>query len=67
MEFLATNSFTESGYIIDRKLNVALTRARHHMIMTGDISSLSTNTTFCELLEYIKANGCIHNLQITKT
>ncbi len=67
MEFLTANSFTESGYIIDRKLNVALTRARHHMIMTGDISSLSTNTTFCELLEYIKANGCIHNLQITKT
>lgn len=67
MEFLTTNSFIESGYIIDRKLNVALIRARHHMIMTGDISTLSTNPTFCELLEYIKAKGCIHNLQITKT
>lgn len=67
MEFLTTNSFIESGYIIDRKLNVALTRARHHIIMTCDISTLSTNPTFCELLEYIKAKGCIHNLQITKT
>ncbi|MCI6201750.1 MAG: hypothetical protein MR645_06435 [Paraprevotella sp.] len=46
---------------------MALTRARHHIIMTGDISTLSTNPTFCELLEYIKAKGCIHNLQITKT
>ena len=41
LEFLTANSFVEEGKIIDRKLNVAITRARKQMIMTGSSHILS--------------------------
>ena len=57
MEFLTANCFTEEGHVIDRKLNVALTRARHQMIMTGNINTLSTHPTFRDMLDYIQKRG----------
>lgn len=50
LNFLTANSFTEDGYTIDRKLNVAITRARKQMIMTGNISILNTNPLFAKLI-----------------
>lgn len=57
LDFLAGNSFVEDGYIIDRKLNVAITRARKQMIMTGNPEILRNNPIFNELMEYVKAKG----------
>ena len=57
LDFLAGNSFIEDGHIIDRKLNVAITRARRQMIMTGNPEILRNNQIFNDLMEYIKGKG----------
>ena len=57
LEFLTANSFVEDGHIIDRKLNVAITRARKQMIMTGNPRILSSNVIFRELIDYCKGKG----------
>ena len=57
LDFLAGNSFVEDGQIIDRKLNVAITRARKQMIMTGNPEILRNNQIFNELMEYVKRKG----------
>lgn len=50
LAFLTANCFTENGRTIDRKLNVALTRARRQMIMTGNVDVLKENALFAELI-----------------
>ena len=60
MNFLTSNTFMEDEAIIDRKLNVAMTRARKQLIMTGDPEVLGANITFYKLMEYIRMhNGYI--------
>jgi superfamily I DNA and/or RNA helicase len=41
----------EGDRVIDRKLNVAITRARKQMIMTGNPDVLSRNNIFRELIK----------------
>ena len=68
LEFLAANCFTEadgasrssdgnessSGIVIDRKLNVVMTRARQQLLMTGSASVLQQNPLFRRLIsEYL--------------
>ena len=48
------NKFYEEGQAIDRKLNVAITRARKQLILTGNESTLRQNQLFAELIDYIK-------------
>lgn len=57
LNFLTSNTFREEDAIIDRKLNVAITRARKQMIMTGNPQVLSANITFYKLMEYIRMNN----------
>ena len=61
LEFLTANSFVEyDQHIIDRKLNVAITRARKQMILTGNEAILKQNPLFASLIEDIKQqNGYI--------
>lgn len=59
LDFLTGNCFTENGRTIDRKLNVALTRARRQMIMTGNEHTLSCNPVFRRLINYVRAKGGI--------
>lgn len=54
LDFLTSNCFEEDGQIIDRKLNVAITRARKQMIMTGNEKTLSNNLVFKQLITYTK-------------
>lgn len=54
LNFLTNNTFVEDGMIIDRKLNVAMTRARLHLLMFGNPSLLRQNVTFSRLLDYIE-------------
>ena len=57
LEFLAGSCFDDCGRTIDRKLNVALTRARRQMIMTGNVGVLRKNAIFGELIDYVKGKG----------
>ena len=54
LDFLTANTFYEEGQPIDRKLNVAITRARKQLILTGNESTLRKNQLFAELIDYIK-------------
>lgn len=57
LNFLASNVFEENGALIDRKLNVAMTRARLHLIMFGNPSLLCQDITFNALINYTKSIG----------
>lgn len=55
LNFLTDNTFEEEGVLIDRKLNVAMTRARLSLIMIGNPDILSQDITFKKLLDFVKA------------
>jgi len=55
LDFLTNNSFVENGNIIDRKLNVALTRAREQLFLIGNPEILKDNEIFEHLIEYTKS------------
>lgn len=57
LDFLTANTFYEDGQPIDRKLNVAITRARKQLILTGNEPTLRQNQLFSELIDYIKEKG----------
>ncbi len=60
LDFLTDNVFEEDGVEIDRKLNVAMTRARLHLMLIGNPDILHENTIFSRLMEFIrKKNGYI--------
>lgn len=55
LEFLTSNTFIESdadgaSRLIDRKLNVAITRARRQLILTGNPQVLAMNPLFRQLM-----------------
>ena len=52
LDFLTSNSFEEDGHTIDRKLNVAMTRARKQLIITGQEALLRKNAIFSELIAH---------------
>ena len=53
LEFLP-NWLEEDGYLIDRKLNVAITRARKQLHVIGNEKLLVKNQIYKELIEYIR-------------
>lgn len=53
LSFLTANTFEEDGHLIDRKLNVALTRARKQLILTGNPQTLSASPLFRSLMSFI--------------
>ena len=57
LDFLTANTFYEDGQPIDRKLNVAITRARKQLVLTGNEATLRQNPLFAELIDYIKEKG----------
>ena len=62
MEFIS-NTIDDDGMIIDRKLNVAITRARKQLFLTGNPSILSGNIIFSRLLDWISKHGCFIRAQ----
>ncbi len=57
LNFLTNNVFVDDidGSIVDRKLNVAMTRAEEHLIMVGNAELLAKNYTFSRLLEFVRS------------
>ena len=50
LDFLTSNCFVEDGHMVDRKLNVAMTRARKQLIVTGNAPLLCRNEIFSALI-----------------
>ena len=57
LDFLCANTFVDDDAVIDRKLNVALTRARCRMIITGHEPTLRQNPLYCDLLDFISRSS----------
>lgn len=55
LDFLTANTFVEDGHPIDRKLNVALTRARRQLILVGHEPTLRQSPLFANLIDYAAA------------
>lgn len=51
LRFLTNNTFVENGKLIDRKLNVAITRAQEHLILIGNPALLESNPLFGEVMK----------------
>ena len=63
LDFLTANTFYEDAQPIDRKLNVAITRARKQLILTGNEQTLRQNKLFAELIDYIKEKGGYYTIE----
>lgn len=58
LNFLTDNVFVDiDGTVVDRKLNVALTRAKEHLIMTGNATLLCADPLFNKLIAFVKRRG----------
>ncbi len=57
LRFLTDTAFQEDGVTIDRKLNVAMTRAEDFLILVGNSKILALNPLFKRLIDFVKARG----------
>lgn len=57
LAFLTANTFTDNGITIDRKLNVALTRAKEQLFLVGDKDVLSNNKIFSHIINKYSSEG----------
>jgi superfamily I DNA and/or RNA helicase len=58
--FLSGNVFEGNGVVVDRKLNVAVSRSREQMIVVGNVELLSHSRSYLPLISYLKEkNGVI--------
>lgn len=66
LDFLTINDFEEDGCVIDRKLNVAMTRARERLILVGNPELLSQDPVFRDLMQFTKHLGSYFQVPFTK-
>lgn len=65
LNFLTDSVFEDSDHtVVDRKLNVAMTRAEEHLVMTGHSALLEHVPTFSRLIEFVKGKDSY--LEISK-
>lgn len=63
LSFLTEHTFEEDDALIDRKLNVAMTRAREHLFMFGNAPLLKSSAVFNTLIEYCKIHNSFFDLK----
>lgn len=54
LNFLTANTFEENGKLIDRKLNVVMTRAKEHLVLLGNPSLLEKVPLYRQLLHWVE-------------
>ena len=61
LQFLTAGVFQDEidGSIVDRKLNVAMTRAEEHLLLFGNATLLSQSHTFAKLIEFLAHDNCL--------
>ncbi|MDE6854328.1 MAG: DNA helicase, partial [Muribaculaceae bacterium] len=63
LRFLTEHTFTDTdGAVVDRKLNVAMTRAREFLILVGNARLLSASPVFTSLIDYIRGKDAFFSL-----
>lgn len=66
LNFLTNNVFVDfDGSIIDRKLNVAMTRAQEHLILVGNTELLSHDYTFHRLIQFCDSRNCYYRIPLS--
>lgn len=63
LNFLTSNSFEEDGLVIDRKLNVAITRAREHLIIIGNPRLLREDAVFSALIKFVSSKNSYFDIE----
>ena len=67
LKFLTDSTFIDkSGKVVDRKLNVVMTRAEEHLIMVGNSTLLGRVPLFRELIDFVNDNDGYIDLRTTK-
>lgn len=66
LNFLTANTFEENGKLIDRKLNVAMTRAREHLFLIGNAELLEKDCLFASLLAYLRKENAYYEFPYRK-
>ena len=61
LQFLTDNVFRDyDDTLVDRKLNVVMTRAQEHLIMTGNAALLCHDAVFADLIDFMKEQACFY-------
>lgn len=63
ISLVRSNMKGEIGFLKEyRRLNVAMTRAKHRLVIVGDSATLGADPFFTELFEYIQRNGVYESI-----
>ena len=58
MNCVRSNKYGQIGFLKDeRRLNVAITRAKHYLFIIGSEKTLKTNRVWENLIQSVKENG----------
>ncbi|MEM6812889.1 MAG: AAA domain-containing protein [Bacteroidota bacterium] len=63
ISLVRSNSKGEIGFLKEyRRLNVAMTRAKHRLIMVGDSSTLGNDPFFNKMIDYVQQHGTYRSI-----
>lgn len=65
LSFLTSNEYYDAndGAVIDRKLNVAMTRAENNLVIVGNARLLAEDYTFYRLMAYLKSKNAFFEIE----